>query len=232
MVDNYILKIVGKTPLLQHNDNIEWSDAMEAWKNRPESKKLSKAGDDRTPPFRWIGCLYHEAGVITIPSENISRCLMEGGAMVLVPGGRSGKTFKAQTQSGIAIMGTAFPLLVRGKQIDASNLIAEAEAGVSEAGSKMSFVDHKLAARKIGFDLNVKRAKIGQAKHVRVRPIFDAWSVNVHVAVHDDQITQQVLSQIAKCAGIYKGLCDWRPGSRTPGQYGTFDVEVVPTKDK
>jgi hypothetical protein len=99
----YNVTITGVTPLLMHQDNIEWSDRMDAWKNDPKNKKSGKAGDDRSPAYRWIGSTYHDGTHVALPADNIMRCLMEGGAMVLVPGGRNGKTFKAQTQSGIVL---------------------------------------------------------------------------------------------------------------------------------
>ena len=92
------------------------------------------------------------------------------------------------------------------------------------------FATHRAAVNKLGFDLMVKRAKIGMAKHIRVRPIFRAWSASGELCVIDEQITQEVLQNILNCAGSYKGLGDWRPGSKTPGSYGTFDAEVVRIK--
>lgn len=88
----YRVTITGTFPLLMHADNIEWADEMEAWKNDPASKKKSKAGDDRSPAHRWIGSVYHDGKVVGIPNDNLMRALMEGGAMVPVPGGKNGKT--------------------------------------------------------------------------------------------------------------------------------------------
>src|SRR6516164_8996576 len=57
MIRNVNVELTSKAPMLMHADNIEWADAMEEWKNEPSNKAASKAGDDRTPPWRWIGCL-------------------------------------------------------------------------------------------------------------------------------------------------------------------------------
>src|SRR6516162_752076 len=89
-------------PLLLHADNIAWADDMEIWRNDPANKALSKAGDDRTPPYRWIGCLNCDdakKGIVTIPSEYIMANIMQGAAQVQTGQGR--KTFKDQSQSGI-----------------------------------------------------------------------------------------------------------------------------------
>lgn len=214
----YEVTITGKTPLLMHWDNIEWADKLDAWKNDPANKKNSKAGDDRTPAWRWVGYAYHDGARITIPSENIMRSIMEGGAMVLVPGGRSGKTFKSQSQSGMMCLDHDWPLFVGGREIAVDD--------VHSLMSVDSFDEHKEAVSALGFDLHVKRAKIGTSKHIRVRPMFREWECRGTLIVTDDQITEQVLRDILTYAGNYKGLCDWRPGSKTPGPFGMFSAEV------
>lgn len=215
----YHITITGTQPLLMHADNIDWADQMEAWKLDKNNKKNSKAGDDRSPAFRWIGNLYRDdAGQIILPTENLMRAIMEGAAMVLVPGGKSGKTFKAQSQSGILRRAIGWPLLVDGRAVDASPL--------SGLLKEPSFAAHEQAAEAMGFTLFKKRAKIGQSKHVRVRPMFDNWSASGELIVSDEQITTEVLSDILEMAGKYKGLGDWRPSSKTPGTFGMFTAEV------
>jgi len=223
MMKTYQVTITGVQPLLLHADDIEWADQMEIWKLDKDNKKSSKAGDDRTPAHRWIGCLYrNEAGEIVIPSENIMRALMEGGAMVTVPGGRMGKSFKAQSQSGILPRAIGWPLLVGGKQIDGKKI----ESLLHEK----DFAAHKAAAEALGFSLFVKRARIGTSKHVRVRPRFDSWSAQGELSVSDEQITEDILNDILEMAGIYKGLGDWRPSSKTPGTFGMFTAKVERVK--
>lgn len=218
-MQTYRVTITGTQPLLMHADDIEWADEMERWKLDKDHKKLSKAGDDRTPAHRWIGSLYRdEAGEVVMPTENLMRCLMEGGAMVLVPGGRSGKTFKAQTQSGIMPRALGWPLLVSGKRIDGKPI--EALLGEKD------FSVHKETVETLGFSLFVKRARIGASKHVRVRPRFDSWQASGDLVVVDEQITEAVLTDIFEMAGTYKGLGDWRPSSKTPGTFGMFTARI------
>lgn len=215
----YQVTITGKTPLLMHHDNIDWADFMDDWKNDPANKKLSKAGDDRTPAWRWLGCVYHDGNNVSIPQGNLMRAIMEGGAMVPVPGGKNGKTFKSQTQSGMMTVEPFWPLLINGKPLS----WAEVEALKDE----LKFTQHRKAARDMGFDLLVKRAKIGMSKHIRVRPQFAAgWQIRGSLAVWDEQIDTKSLQSILEYAGQYKGLCDWRPGGKTPGPYGTFEAVV------
>lgn len=215
----YRIEITGTTPLLMHADDIDWADRMEAWKNDPANKKVSRAGDDRSPAFRWIGSLYHDGQQLVIPTENIMRALMEGGTMVLVPGGRSGKTFKAQTQSGIMPRSLGWPLLVNGRPVGM--------AGIGELMAVNEFSTHRERVAQMGFSLFNKRARIGQAKHVRVRPRFDDWRATGELVVTDEQITTGVLRSILNAAGRYKGLGDWRPGGRTPGIYGMFEATAT-----
>jgi hypothetical protein len=218
-VKTYRITITGTTPLLMHNDDIEWADAMDAWKNDKDNKKLSKAGDDRSPAYRWIGSLYRsEAGVLVIPTENIMRALMEGGAGVTVPGGRSGKTFKAQSQSGIQPREVGWPLLIGGKPVST--------APIEELVRVADFEAHKAAVKQLGFSLFVKRARIGQSKHIRVRPRFETWAAAGELVVTDEQITAAVLADILEVAGKYKGLGDWRPSSKTPGTFGMFEASI------
>jgi len=210
--------ITGSTPLLVHADNIEWSDRMEEWKNDPKNKKLSKPGDDRTPPWRWIGCLNHDGKVLTMPSEYIMRTIMEGATQV--PTGKGQKTFKAQSQSGLLCQDFHWPLLVRGKTVsfgDVSALIDD----------EIKFRDQIEQVRTFGFELFIKRAKIGQSKHIRVRPRFEEWSCSGIITIIDSQITMELLQQFLEIAGQYKGLGDWRPGAKTPGPFGMFTAQVT-----
>jgi len=216
----YQVTITGKTPLLMHYDNIEWADFMEEWKNNPEHKKTSRAGDDRSPAWRWIGCVYHDGQMLAIPQANIMKCLMEGGAMVPVPGGKNGKTFKSQTQSGMMSVNPFWALLINGEPVQWTD--------VERLKDVAKFAEHKIAARELGFDLLVKRAAVGSSKHIRVRPQFAAgWQAVGEIAVWDEQITDQALHDIFEYAGQYKGIGDWRPGApKKPGPYGTFSAEI------
>ena len=215
----YKVTFTGKTPLLMHHDNIEWADFMDEWKSDPANKKHSKAGDDRTPAWRWLGCCYHDGKLLGIPSANIMRCLMEGGAMVPVPGGKSGKTFKAQTQSGMMSQEPLWPLKVENDTITWKS--------IEQLKDVQKFAAHKKAAQDLGFDLLIKRAKIGSSKHIRVRPQFSNWSLSGNFVVWDEQLDDKALLNILEYAGQYKGLCDWRPGGRTPGPYGTFEAKLA-----
>lgn len=215
---NVKVVIKGLTPLLMHADNIEWADMMEEWRKDPSNKAMSKAGDDRTPPFRWIGSLNTDGQIVTIPSEYIMRCLMEGGAQV--PTGKGKKTFKAQSQSGLLCPEFHWPLHINGSGATINM------SDINDLKTKAHFVEHVEGARKLGFSLFVKRVRVGQSKHIRVRPRFEQWSTEGRIVIMDEAITVKILRQILELAGRYKGLGNWRPGSPTPGQFGMFEATV------
>lgn len=218
---SYAVELTGKMPLLMHADNIEWADEMDRWRAEPTNKKGSKPGDDRSPAFRWLGALYHDGTHVGLPNDNLMRAFMEGGALVPVPGGKHGKTFKAQSQSGMLVDGTHWPLVIGGQLLPVAPILA--------LKTEPSFDVHRARVEAMGFALNLKRAKIGTSKHVRVRPLFERWNASGVVYVWDEQITLDILAQIITQAGLYKGLGDWRPGGRTPGPFGMFTALVTPT---
>lgn len=217
-MDTYRVTLTGTQPLLLHHDDIEWADRMSEWGTNPDNKKNSKAGDDRTPAFRWIGCLYRdEEGRLIMPTENIMRCIMEGGAKV--PTGQRQGTFKSQSQSGIMPQALGWPIVVNGKTVPV--------APIDELMKVRNFDAHKEAVKSMGFSLFVKRARIGQSKHIRVRPRFETWQVSGDLVVTDESISERILKSILDVAGRLKGLGDWRPGSKTPGPFGMFTAGLV-----
>lgn len=218
VTNQFNVRLIGQTPLLMHNDNLTWAEVMAKWSLDPANKKNSVAGDDRSPACRWIGNLYTESGKVVIPSDNIMTVLREGGAKC--PTGKRGGTFKRQTQSGLVVDQSAWPLLVNGKEISYSPIDALIE--------EKDFQEHAKTSSTLGFTLFVKRARIGQAKHVRVRPRFDNWEASGSITVFDETITKDVLQMILLNAGQYCGIGDWRPSSpKSPGPWGKFIAEVA-----
>lgn len=221
-IKKYAIKLTGTAPMLLHQDDVEWSDQMKDWLRVPANKKNSSAGDDRSPAFRWIGSLYRmhtgDVEVVCVPSDNLMSCLREGGA--LVGTGNKNSTFKAATQTGMRVLEIGWPIYTRvGKLITCERL-----PGLMK---EPDFAVHKQVAGEMGCPLFVKRARVGQSKHIRVRPMIEmGWTAEGTMAVTDERIKKDVLTEILFQCGVYRGLCDWRPGSKTPGPYGTFSVEV------
>ena len=195
-----------------HHDNIEWADDIDAKRNaiKEADKKLFKAGDDRCPAETWKGYLYHDGTHVVIPQDNFASMLMKAGARVTLKGKT---TYKSLTQSSILFEQMYMAFFSNGTTL--------AWKAIDEITGDFKAQADRVKA--LGFRLFMKRAAIGQAKHVRVRPRFEQWSVEGSFEVIDDAVTDDVLQRIWEEAGKYIGLCDWRPGSKqSPGPYGRF----------
>jgi hypothetical protein len=92
-----------------------------------------------------------------------------------------------------------------------------------------TFVEQADMARELGFRLFIKRAKIGTSKHVRVRPRFDQWTARGEVVTTKQELTFDAVSKLFELAGSV-GLCDWRPGCKTPGPFGMFTSRLKEIK--
>ena len=212
----YQLTIEGISPLLMHWDNIEWADQLKLKRDdiKKNDKKNFAAGDDRCPPETWKGYTYNDGTHVAMPQDSLRACLMKAGARVIL----SGKTsYKSLTQSGILFDDEFLAFQHSGKPLAWSDIQA----------IEGNFVAQTEGAKKLGFRLFIKRAKVNQAKHVRVRPRFDTWGISGTFLVVDKQLTTETLQQIWDIAGPYIGLCDWRPGSpQSPGPYGRFKATI------
>jgi hypothetical protein len=217
-MDRYEVTLTGLTPLIMHADNLAFSEKVKAWQKDPQNKELSTAGDDRAPAWVWMGYLYHDTKVIGLPADNLMTMLREGGAKVINKGK---ETYKKQTQAGIVIDSQLWPLEI------------PKEVGVKQFNNLFKsndFMEHLTAAESAGFELLVKRAKIGAAKHVRVRPLFRQWGATGTLTVIDAElsgITKPVLQKIMDVAGSLCGLGDWRPSSpKSSGTFGRFSATL------
>jgi hypothetical protein len=215
-IRKYNVELIGITPLLMHWDNIEWADTI--GEKRDQVKRDDKAnfaaGDDRCPPDTWKGCLYNDEEFVVVPADNLRTCLVKAGAKVTI---QKNETFKKAMASGITFDSVFATFLVNGKRIKFADCMAV----------KGTFSEQAAAVKKLGFRLMLKRAAVNGKKHVRVRPEFAKWTVETAITVTEDRITDKALRDIWVNAGLYIGLCDWRPDSpKSPGPYGKFSVEV------
>lgn len=214
----YELTLTGINPLLMHNDNLGAMEKIEAWRKDPANKTLSVSGDDRSPAWTWLAYLYHDGEHIGMPSDNLMTMLREAGSAVPKQGK---KTYKQDTQSGLFLDQQQMTLLIDGAPVKVADL--------KHLNGVTNFVEHIEAAEALGFELMVKRAKIGSAKHVRVRPLFRRWELVGSLTVIDEEtsgITRAVLETILRVGGSTKGLGDWRPSSPKSGTFGTFSYRV------
>ena len=206
--------IKGRTALLMHADDIDAADELDAWRKAPDNKKNSKAGDDRSPPWTWQKYLYldSERKHIVMPWENVSACLREAGAQLIL---KKQKSFKSETQAAIRPTTEFYEFTVVGKPVPLAKI---------EALRELKFSEQKESVKKMGFLLHQKRARVGTNKHVRVRARFDDWGVRGVLEVDSPAIDMDILRNLFELGGKV-GLCDWRPGSKqSPGPFGMFEL--------
>lgn len=218
-MEQYQITLNGLTPLLMHNDNLAFDEKIKAWRGDPGNKALSVTADDRSPAWTWIGYCYHDGKSLGVASDNIMTMLREGGAKLLT--GKGKETFKKQTQSGVMLDQQQFQLLVNDKPIPIDK--------IKVLIGNIDFGEHIETVESLGFELLVKRAKIGRAKHIRVRPLFRNWVLTGSLTILDTELSglkKEVLQTILNQAGALCGICDWRPSSPSSGTFGKF-VPVI-----
>lgn len=209
---NFVL--TGFMPLLMHADVIEEADRLEQWRRDPKNKDISRPGDDRSPPWTWHTYVYNDGTNVVMPSENIMVALRSAGTQMIL---KKQKTFKEITQSGLLIDGESCDFSYN----DGKKLTTAFMASIRDK----TFTEQAHACKEQGFTLFGKRARVGQSKHIRIRPRFDKWTVSGRIFILKEEITPAILQQLFELAGR-QGLCDWRPGCKTPGPYGQFDAKV------
>ena len=213
----FVMQITGRTPLLMHQDNLEWQDKLKEWLADPDNKKRSVPGDDRHPGFTWIGSIYEANGKAVLTQDMLLKCLVNAGAKVIK---QRTTTYKAVVASAVYMDAVDFPLTVGGDEVPIGELIAK-------LADEFDYQKHCKAVEKCGFTLYAKRAPIGGAKHVRVRPRFDQWECVVTGEVEESELSRDMFTRIAAIAGARVGLGDWRPSApKSPGSYGMFSAEL------
>lgn len=216
-MQKYRFTFTGFTPLLMHADNIEAADALSEWRKAPGNKGVSKAGDDRSPAWTWQSYLYHDGNRVVFPSENVMVALRQAGAQIVL---KKQKTFKELSQTGLLISTENCEFLCGGKPLQMAEITAMRDDDFETQCAK---------SKKLGFELFMKRARIGTSKNIRVRPKFAQWTIRGEVLVTKQELTADVLLQLFDLAGK-AGFGDWRPSGKTPGYYGQADSQIEMSK--
>lgn len=214
---SYQVSLEGVTPLMMHRDNLEFKSVVDRWQRDPSNRDKSTPGDDRSPSWGWIGSLYHDGKNVALPTDCVMASCMGAGAEVKSPRGK--KSLKAQTQSGMAFAEPFLSFAVNG-----SGPIKMAD--IQPLQEEENFDAHMAKARDLGFSLDIRRARVGMSKHVRVRPVFDEWKASGTLNVWDDTLTKETLETVFYLAGDKYGLLEWRPSGRRPGPFGRFRASV------
>lgn len=209
-------ELTGLSSLLMHFDNIEGGDDLKEWRQSPKNKNQSVPGDDRSPAWTWTTYLYCDGSHVCMPQDNVAGALLYGGTQVIL---KKQKTFKELSQSAIRIQGEYLNFTFDGgKRLSWSDVLSIRD---------MPFSQQVKECRKLGFNLFCKRARVGQAKHIRVRPRFDKWKITGELVVTSTDLSFEKLTEIFGYAGK-SGIGDWRPSSpKRPGPYGMFTSSVT-----
>lgn len=219
--------MTGVKPLLLHADNVEWGDTLKSWQTDPANRDISKAGDDRSPAWTWMGYLPGDE-VASVPCSYIAAALRDAGRTFKI--GKGNKTYKEAASSLVwfeppaEFGGEFFPILIDGKMVPSAAIR-------SRLLDCLDFTEHLATAKRHGFRLDVRRARVGQSKHVRVRPRFEpGWTVRGTLELADpDILPPSVLAQLFDIAGR-RGIGDYRPSSKAPGPFGMFEASLTPVK--
>jgi hypothetical protein len=215
----FAFKLTGLTPILFHADDVMQSDRLDEWRKDPDNAAQSVKGDDRSPPWTWHTYLYGDGANLCIPSDNLLVALRWAGAKVIL---KKNETYKSLTQSG---------LLIDSEYVRFDGPKGQVRLAEIKRMEGRSFAEQAQAVKALGFSLFVKRAKIGQSKHVRVRARFDEWSANGVIEIINPDLQPATLKQIGDIAGDRAGLLDWRPSSKqSPGPFGRFSFQLKPLK--
>jgi len=105
-----------------------------------------------------------------------------------------------------------------GKQISAG-VIVEGPAAFKATGLKSIAV----ASQDEAFHFRCA-VKVGTAKVMRTRPIFNEWSASFVVCLDLSVVDKETDQQALEAAGRLVGVGDWRPGAPKGGSYGRFTV--------
>lgn len=217
-------ELVGVTKLLMHADNVVEADRLDKWRKDPKNRSVSKAGDDRSPAWTWKTYLYHDTENVAIPTQNFMTCLRQAATKKIM---RRQTTYKEASQASIFPTSEYLTFYVGVESQKGVEYRQIPLAKINAIDDDAPYDEHLHAARALGFDLMAKRACIVRAKHVRVRPAFARWKVCGSVTVTDEAtITPGVLEELLALAGNV-GLGDWRPGCKTPGNYGMFEARLL-----
>lgn len=211
--------LTGKSPLLIHADDVMAADSLEA-ERKAMKRGQSKAGDDRSPAWSWQSYLYHDGDKLVVPSENLMVSLRSAAATVIYS---KQKSFKELSQSGLQMLNENLALATRKGEISMDLIRSVRDLPFMEQSKRVTAADPD-------FVLHVKRARVGQSKHVRVRPCFKKWTLRGTIMIKDEEITFERLANFFDIAGKRVGLCDWRPSSKTPGTFGTFEAQLSKAK--
>jgi hypothetical protein len=186
----YNVTIAGSVPILMHNG--QTADPLngyaKALKAISGKRKKVDADHEKMAELEWEAALY-------LDHSTESRKVIVSGHVVescIVAGAKRSKMGPA-AKTALYVDGEA-QFFVGGKQVTLDEIKGKPE--------------YRLAIP----------VKVGMARVVRTRPKFEGWSAQFTLNVMDDVANKDDVESWIRDAGLYVGLCDWRP------RYGRFKL--------
>ena len=145
----------------------------------------------------WKKTIYYdELTGVFVPGINMEATLIEAAKEFKITGR---KTATKYFKSGVFINDDKMPITVKGKPITDLDKVEVDKRTVKNPSTKM--------------------------RNMRYRAIFRQWEIVFVVTVAaDDYIKQDLLKNVIEYAGMYVGLCDFRPRF---GRFRITDIELI-----
>jgi len=190
-------KWTGIVPLLMHcnqtaNPLNRYAQALKHLTSKRNKTDLDHMEISR---IEWEAGLYLRNGIIVMPAENISACLLKAAKRT-----KNGTKY----QSGAMIAEDYFVLDYKGPKIKVK---MNGEIPNPELDKYYEHFKHQAIV------------KVGNQQIVRTRPIFYEWSFEITILIDDTIFDDRTVRAIMEDAGRFVGLCERRP------PLGRFEVK-------
>jgi len=189
------VKIRGVTDYIQH----KMPYGKEAEKLKHITKVLQQNSDDEEAYMTEakIALYRTEDETVYIPATQLKGSLLEAGKEIRIEG-KGKSTYKKIVGAFMFIEPEKIPVTRNGVPI------------------KAEFDDVNLTIRRDW--VVIQRSRI-----LRTRPVIkEGWEAEFTLVVLDDTIPINVIKDLLKTAGSFKGIGDWRP--QKGGPYGTYEI--------
>lgn len=198
-MQTYTVTLVGKTPLIMHNNHTVnvLNRYAKAMKVVTAKRKKTDADHELLSRIEWEAGLYIRNGVIGVPSKCIEACLREGAKL---------------TRNGTAVSRAVMleeifcPLRYTGPKLNGEWVDGDIPNPILDR----LFVPELV-------DMTIMRIKSNSV--TRTRPMFEGWSLDCTFNYVEDLLDFGTLEQCLRDAGKRIGLMD----SRRYG-FGRFEV--------
>lgn len=175
------LKLVGKTPLVQHNPQLldPMNQIAREIKKYTEKRKKTDADYAEIAHLEFLGGLYYDASTgVYVPTNAVARCMERAGA--------------------ISRQGTA---------INRAFIVTDVRVPLEYDGPREP---EKLWRHGDGAFRWMTAVGVQRNKVMRMRPIFRKWSVTVEAEMLEDVLNLESFTEIVSLAGRAEGLLEAR----------------------